>query len=230
MSAKPQRPVVFSHMAMALAVALTLVLYATRYHRPLGVWAAVFVEGLPTLVILAIATYWAAVDTSRYRTAVAAAFACSLLGSYFMAMPKQQWFLPGVGAFFCANLCYIAAFTSGVRFAARAAPFVVVGLPAAVVMIVAWPHIPGGMKLPLLVYAISIVSVSAQAITRGLVVRRRVLALAAVGATLLLISDSLIAVSLFSMKLPMASLLIGSTYFIGQWLIAASVIGGGAND
>jgi uncharacterized membrane protein YhhN len=230
MDTKSRRSAFLMHVVIAITIVLTLFLAAMRYDRFGGPWLFVFLQGLPTLVMLAIVASRSTTETPRYHWAIVAALAWSLLGGYCLVFPKQQQFLLGVAAFFCANLCYLTAFTTGVRFARRIAPFLIVGLTGATVLVIAWPYIPSHLKLPLLLYALSIISVSAQSFTRGLVTRRRMAMLAALGATLLLTSDSMIAVSRFYSKFWLDAFLVATTYFVGQWLIATSIIGAGKDD
>jgi len=140
--------------------------------------------------------------------------------------PRQEvFFLLGLGSFLIAQLCYIYGF---LRFPGaengdiaqrplRALPFVLylIGILGGL-----WTGIPAGMKAPVAVYALAIVSMAVSAFNlRGLIIREHFLGLMA-GVLLFVLSDSFIAVNKFGQPLPYARLLIMSTYLAGQFLIA----------
>jgi len=179
------------------------------------------IPAAPTLAAMTLAG--CAVDaSSRYRRAILAALACSLVGGYFLALSKA-FFLAGVAGFLAANLCYLTALCSDVGLAERRWPFAVMGLIVIVVLAFAWPNISAAHQVPLTLYAASMAAINAQAIVRCLVGRRGGDLLAALGAALLLASDSLIAVHSYVASVPLYGIWMFSTYFLGQWLLAASV-------
>lgn len=183
-------------------------------------WLMLATQGLPTTVLIVLVAFHPAAESRRYRWSIVVAFVFSQIGGYLLG---RSQFVPGVLGFLAANIAYLTAFTTGVRFAKRVIPFAVLGLGGGTVLALAWQQIPGGQIIPVCLYAAAIVSVPAQAITRSLVTRQPGTALAAVGATLLLISDSAIAIERFHTPFYGAGLFIMATYFVGQWLIATSV-------
>lgn len=212
------RPI-FAQAVIAVTVGLGLVALCSR---PSGMpWFFPTTQALPTLVMLVLVAASPAGVSRRYRWAIVAAFGLSLVGGYFLSLPDH--FVAGVFGFLAANVAYLTAFTTDVRFAKRVVPFVILGLGGATVLALAWPQIPRDYVVPVCLYAAAIVSAPAQAITRSLVTRQPGTALAAVGATLLLVSDSAIAIERFCTPFNGAGLFIMATYFGGQWLIAASV-------
>lgn len=183
-------------------------------------WLSLATQGLPTTVLIVLVAIHPAVELRRYRWGIVVAFVFSQIGGYLLGRGQ---FVPGVLGFLAANIAYLTAFTTSVRFAKRVIPFVILGLCGATVLALAWRQIPGDQIIPVCLYATAIVSVPAQAITRSLVIRQPGTVLAAVGTTLLLISDSAIAVERFHTPFYGAYLFIMATYFAGQWLIATSV-------
>ncbi len=212
-----------AHCAIAASVYAATYVHGSHWLIGGVLWRSLLVQALPTLVLAAIAAFTPTTEPPRYRWALVVALGWSLVGGYFLALPEQQFFWGVVGYFF-ANVCYVTAFSSGVRLAKRAVPFVVIGLAGGSILATAWPHIPGELKLPVLLYGISLISNCAQAITRAMVLRRSGTWLAAAGAASLLISDSVIAIDRFYMPFSHAGFAIAITYFVGQWLIVTSLL------
>ena len=212
-----------AHFAVVLSIFLATYVHASHWLIGGVLWRWLLIQALPTLILAALAAFYPSTESPRYRWAVVAALGFSLVGGYFLALPKQQFFW-GVVGFFFANVCYVTAFSTGVRIAKRAVPFVVMGLAGGSILVMAWPLIPMHLKLPVLLYGISLISNSAQAITRAMVLRQVGTVLAAVGAVSLLISDSCIAVHEFHSPFSHAGLAIALTYFAGQWLIVTSIL------
>jgi len=137
----------------------------------------------------------------------------------------EVFFLLGLGSFLVAQLSYMYAFlcfpgAKGgdiVQRPLRALPFALylIGILGTL-----WPGIPAGMKIPVAIYALAIVSMAVAAFNlRGLIIREHFLGLMA-GVLLFVLSDSFIAINKFGQPLPYARLLIMSTYLAGQFLIA----------
>lgn len=203
---------------IAVAVAIGLATpFASWRDAP---WAMLASQGLPTTVLIVVVATVGATESRRYRWSLVAALVFSQIGGYFLA--KGQ-FVTGVFGFLTANIAYLTAFTTGVRLAKRATPFIVLGSAGAAVLALSWRQIPTTHLIPVCLYAVAIVSVPAQAIARSMVTTTLGTVVAAVGATLLLISDAGIAVNIFCKPYYGSYLFIMTTYFGGQWLIASSV-------
>ncbi len=177
---------------------------------------------LTTILILLLAATAPAAGAPRYKRSVVAGLAFSLAGDVLLMLPRDL-FLAGLSAFLLAHVCYFVAFTSDSRLAARRLPFLFWGVVGACVLVGLWPRVPPALRIPVLVYAVVILSMAAQAVCRALAVRNQPAVLAAVGATLFVASDTLLAVSKFGGALPASRLLVLGTYFAAQWLIAVSV-------
>jgi uncharacterized membrane protein YhhN len=189
----------------------------------LGQPALVFVfKPLTTVLILARARPRGH-DVPLVRRFVLAGLVLSLVGDIALMWPAQG-FLPGLVAFLLAHLCYIAAFTRGVRFAARPLALVFYAVVAAAVLWQLWPHVSAGLRGPVLAYVVALAAMASQAAVVWLAARgsaeqarARVLAL---GGALFLCSDALLAINKFASPLPAASLWILATYWSAQWCIA----------
>lgn len=188
----------------------------------LGLPALVFVfKPLTTILILARAWPRGRV-TPRVRGFVLAGLAFSLVGDIALLWPEG--FLPGLVAFLLGHLCYLVAFTRGVRFAAEPLPFVFYAAVAATVLSQLWPHVPGALRAPVLAYVVALAAMAAQAAVvwraaRGGVDGPRA-RLLAVGGALFVCSDALLAINKFAAPLPAESLWILATYWSAQWCIA----------
>lgn len=129
-------------------------------------------------------------------------------------------FLQGLLAFMVAHVCYLIAFTTNARFAARPLPFLIFAAAGVSVLAVLWRSAsPLGAVV---VYSGALCAMAAQAWVRWRVVGSRAAALAAFGAAAFVVSDSLLAIDRFRGPLPSASLWVLGTYYLAQSLIAAS--------
>ena len=145
----------------------------------------------------------------------------SLIGDIFLIFPKKH-FLRGLISFLIGHIFYIVAFSSE-RTVILASwiplPLILYGLA---IFYILRSHL-GKMLLPVLIYMIIILVMAWQAWERWLWFQNRMALCAAVGAVLFLISDSLLAINRFKRSFKMAEVLILSTYFSAQWLIALSL-------
>lgn len=133
-------------------------------------------------------------------------------------------FLPGLCAFLCAHLAYVAAFVSVTRrpALARALPFVAWGAGAFALL---GPGL-GSMALPVAAYVAVIMIMMWRAAAR--LGSHRTPALAALvglaGAVAFGLSDTLIALDRFDAPIAGVRLPIMLLYWLGQWGIAASAV------
>jgi uncharacterized membrane protein YhhN len=158
----------------------------------------------------------------RYRLAVLLGLLLSLAGDIFLMLPGDR-FIPGVAAFLAAHLAYLAAFTSFVPLAASPAAFAVVAAAVVAILAALWRSLPGPMRAPLVVYAIVLGSMVAQAISQWTVLRSAAAGAGAVGAVLFLLSDSTLVTDRFARPLRLAPLFVLGTYYAAQVLIAISL-------
>ncbi|WP_181178966.1 lysoplasmalogenase [Methylibium rhizosphaerae] len=188
-------------------------------------WLAFVFKPLATVLVIAHAA-GSTGDTGVRRRWVLAGLVLSLAGDVALLWP-QQGFLPGLVAFLLAHLCYLVAFTRGVRLAAQPLAFAAYALVAGAVLSFLWPGVPAPLQLPVLAYVVALAAMAAQAACwwwhargSGLDARAR---LAALGGALFVLSDALLATDKFQGPLPHASVWVLSTYWLAQWLIASSL-------
>ena len=171
-----------------------------------------------TLVVIAIAA--PAPVSSGYRALVVAGLVFSLAGDVFLMLPKDR-FLAGLASFLVAHLFYIAAFagTTGPQLSLVALlPFLAYG---AIVYALLLPHL-GRMRIPATLYVLAILAMGWLAAEQWLVFRVPWATSALAGATLFAISDSALALNRFRQPFAAAQLVVLSTYYAAQWLIALS--------
>lgn len=168
-----------------------------------------------------------------YRWRIRAGLMASLVGDMLLAW-SEATFLPGVGAFLLAHLFYTAAFVAEER---RWRPLLALPFAAWGVAVVSALR-PGleaaDMKLPIIVYSTAICTMLWRAFARldlrppdpswqGPRIEPDLL-LAALGALLFALSDTLIAVDRFGPSFETAPYLIITLYWLGQWAITQSVL------
>ncbi len=153
------------------------------------------------------------------RQLLVAALLASMVGDVLLMLPGNL-FVPGLGAFLLAHLCYIALFRQQQAwFPSR--PALVLALASGGAMLaVLWDSLgDAGLKAAVSAYVVIISLMAAQAIGRASVLQDRAATRVAVGACVFMLSDTLIAIDRFLMPLPLASLWILGTYYLAQILI-----------
>lgn len=187
-------------------------------------WVSYVFRPLAGLAILTIALTAPGSADPRYFWGIAVGLFLALVGDVFLMLPKDLFFA-GLASFAGAHVCFLVAFTSGVDFAARALPFVLLGAIGAGVVAFIWPGVGKRLRIPVVVYVALLVSMSAQAWTRHLALDGGATLAAAAGATLFLASDAMLSIDLFRKPFAAARLVVLSTFYAADWLIALSVHG-----
>ncbi|MDT3501096.1 lysoplasmalogenase [Stenotrophomonas maltophilia] len=194
-----------------------------------GRWLHWLAKPAATLLIAVMVWQVRPAGSPSYRRAVLAGMLLSCAGDIALMLPMDA-FVPGLLAFLLAHLCYIVAFRAGLR-AGRGlvAAGGLLGVFAALNVSGLWPHLPPPMRIPVLAYVVVLACMAILALARQWT-RPRPDAVeagsarwAAAGALLFVASDSLLAWDRFGGGLPLASLLVLSTYYAAQYAIARSV-------
>lgn len=175
---------------------------------------------LTILLVIAIALQPQHPTTALYRYAVIAGLIFSLVGDIFLMLP-DDWFMQGLVSFLAAHICYIVAFLSESGRTLSGLDLIPFLLYGALMLRLLWPHL-GKLKAPVIVYMLAILLMGWAAASRWLIVGQEGSRLAFIGAVLFIISDSVLALDRFKGRFRSAQLLILSTYFTAQWLIALS--------
>jgi uncharacterized membrane protein YhhN len=136
-------------------------------------------------------------------------------------------FIPGLLCFLTAHIMYLTAFflTPGrnMLFRNRKWLLIPVILCGAGLICFLWDDL-NEMRIPVIVYALVILTMLSAAINRMEKVKRATYWLVLSGAVLFLISDSAIAINKFSFQLQSETLIVMSTYITAQYLIITGFI------
>jgi len=140
---------------------------------------------------------------------------------------KDMMFMIGLGFFLLAQVSYLIAFilTPGTGRPVNKQMMMILPVVAYGLFLVAFLyHDLGDMRLPVIIYAMVIMAMLAAALTRAGKTGSASFWLVLGGAALFVLSDSLLAINKFSYAIPAASVLIMSTYVLGQYLIVTGFI------
>lgn len=159
-----------------------------------------------------------------YHYLIVAGLFFSLFGDVLLINSKG--FLAGLISFFIAHVFYIAAFIQNksldtILYLPTALPFLIFAF-LILTLIYSGLH---KLKVPVILYLLVIVIMGWQALNQYIVDSSVFHLSAVIGASLFMISDSLIAINKFKKPIKHERLAIMSTYYLGQWLIALSVLG-----
>jgi uncharacterized membrane protein YhhN len=156
---------------------------------------------------------WAA-GASHPAAALEAALVFSLIGDVLLMLPSDA-FLPGVAAFACAHVAYVAAFSAPLRARlAWLAVVLLVGAPATARLLRAAPG--RGLRVALAAYGLLLALMAASALASGS-------ARAAVGGVLFLVSDTLLAWNRFVRRPDFGHTAVMVTYHLAQLALVASL-------
>lgn len=186
------------------------------------------------LIMITLGIYYAAsVDREHRSTALLAAIVFSLAGDVLMLLAKdaENYFVLGLGSFLIAHIFYILTYRQhrgenspnelqGVQRIRLAFPVILAGTGLVVVL---YPLL-GGLRVPVVLYAIVLVTMVLQALFRFGRTEALSFWLVFAGALLFMLSDSLIAIHKFMMPVGHAELWIMSTYMAGQFLIVRGLL------
>jgi uncharacterized membrane protein YhhN len=208
-------PLILSGAAFVSGVAYI----AATYGGPF--WLRYTLKPLTTLLILAVAASFAAPISTLYRTLIIVGIAFSLAGDVFLMLP-QNTFVFGLVSFLIAHIFYIFAYRSVSGFHLTwwlALPYTIYGF---FMLYLLWPHV-GDLRIPVIIYAAVLMIMGWQAAEQWWHVRDTSMLLAMIGAILFILSDTTLALTKFRAPVPQRDLIIMSTYYGAQLLIAWSV-------
>ena len=176
---------------------------------------------LSLLLIICIAIVFPTFDL-KYQIFIVLGLLFSLLGDFFIIFPEKH-FKKSLIAFLFGHVCYITAFIVSSKFQLTYWIF----LPIAVADFIYLKYIlsySGKMRIPVSIYIVVIANMGWLALERFNSTPTLGTFLAAMGALLFMISDGVLALNKFRKPFFSAELIVLSTYFIAQWLLAISVI------
>jgi len=175
---------------------------------------------LTTVLIILLAISGNGNVQPAYQTLIIVGLIFCLGGDVFLMLP-ERFFLPGLVSFLTGHIFYIVAFvvSVGFLFSWWLAPLAVYGV---IIYAVLHPHL-GKMRLPVIAYVITILLMAWQALARWELLASTPALLAALGAVLFVISDSVLALDRFRARFRSARVIVLTTYWLAQWFIAYSL-------
>lgn len=176
---------------------------------------------LTLVLIILIAIILPAIDI-RYKIFIVMGLLFSLFGDSFLIFPEQH-FTKGLIVFLIGHIFYIIAFivSAGFHFTSWIfLPIIIVGMLYLQIIL---KH-TGKMTVPVIIYIIIILVMGWMSLERFYCLSTLGASLAAFGAILFMISDATLALNKFRKPFFSAEMIILSTYFTAQWLLALSVI------
>lgn len=176
-------------------------------------------KGIPVIALL----FWLRqASPGTYRRWIGIGLVFSLAGDILLDWPGDL-FVFGLGAFLLGHLAYVRAYCSDSRQPALAALLLALIAGGAMFAVLASSGL-GELLIPVACYATVISLMLWRALARigHRAIAARSAGLAAAGAALFVISDSLIGIDRFVMSFDAAPYAIILTYWLGQWGITAS--------
>ena len=143
----------------------------------------------------------------------------------FVESKGEQFFLLGLLSFLTAHVLYAVAFLKNVNLRKgflnknwwAAVPFIILYGGINYFLI---PNVPKAMQAPVLIYGAVIMFMAISALNRNTFVVKGSFQYVFVGALTFMVSDMILAFNKFDSPIPNASVLIMSTYLLGQFWIA----------
>jgi sterol desaturase/sphingolipid hydroxylase (fatty acid hydroxylase superfamily)/uncharacterized membrane protein YhhN len=216
-----------------------------------GAWATLGALGLlpwygqskPLVVLLAIALVLAqSIGGSAARGAGAGRFGlgkpqalllgallCSVCGDVLLSW-GDAFFIPGLAAFLCAHLFYIARLGQDAPWFADRKNLLGVLVFGAAMLGLLWSSLGEPvLKLAVAAYICAICLMAAQALGRAQALGDRASGWVAVGACVFMLSDALIAIDRFLTPVPLAPLWILGSYYAAQMLLVHHLLRAGTS-
>ncbi|MGX5218390.1 lysoplasmalogenase [Pseudomonas segetis] len=176
-------------------------------------------KGIPVIALL---LWMQQAPAGTYSRWIRIGLLCSLAGDILLDWPGDL-FVFGLGAFLLAHLAYLRAYFSDCKRPAWPALFIAIIVGGGMFSVLASAGL-GPLLIPVLCYATAIGAMLWRALARlnQPHINQQGAWLAAVGALLFVLSDSLIGINRFVAPFAAAPYAIILTYWLAQWAIAAS--------
>ncbi|MGF6154774.1 putative membrane protein YhhN [Ensifer sp. KUDG1] len=188
-------------------------------------WLHYLTKPTATLLLLVVVLRTISQTSSAYTWAVAMGLVFAAAGDVFLMLPGD-YFLAGLVCFLLTHCAYIYALTRDARFADSKGIFAAFALVALAVVGGLWTSLPEDMRIPVIIYALALGVMAAQAISRARQLagtpQATAARFAAYGGLLFLISDSILAYGRFRFAIPFNALWVLGTYYAAQWFFARS--------
>ncbi|RDL50380.1 hypothetical protein BLJAPNOD_01501 [Ensifer sp. M14] len=167
--------------------------------------------------------------SGAYGMAIVIGLTFAAAGDFFLMLPGD-YFLAGLVCFLLTHCAYIWALTRDSRFAADKSIFALFAVIGFLVIAGLWSSLPAGMRIPVVIYALALAAMAAQAISRDRQVavgapQKSAARSAALGGLFFMVSDTLLAYGRFRWNIPYNAVWVLGTYYAAQWLFARSTEG-----
>ena len=177
---------------------------------------------LTTLLIAGIAFVIPVPVSDTYRWLVILGLLLSLAGDVFLMLPDDRYFIFGLASFLVAHLFYIGAYRSRGGFGFTWWLALVYLAYAVTLVYLLWPTI-ADVRIPVIVYAAVLMVMGWQAAEMWITWSDLSALAAMLGGIFFLLSDSTLALNKFRAPIRQSSIIVMSTYWAAQLLIAWSV-------
>lgn len=153
----------------------------------------------------------------------------SWAGDLFLQLPQSygEMFIPGLASFLMAHVMYLTAFftTPGEKVILKRRPYILLPVILTGIILIYYLYNDlAGMRVPVILYAIVILTMLAGALSRFEKVSKTSFFMVLAGALFFVISDSGIAINKFGHHFKGASVFIMATYLLAQFLIVTGYI------
>lgn len=216
---KPQANLLFYLFCIVSLTEISLIALGYQEYR---------IFSKPLIIPLLTLVYLQSIPRTRplHKDAIFIALLFSWIGDVLLQL--EGLFVPGLLAFLTAHLFYIVFFmrtdSSNDSFF-KLRPVMIIAVIAYLIelMYLLWPTL-GEMKIPVLVYGITISTMLSAAFWQYQKLENKTARYFIIGATLFVLSDSLLAVDKFRSSFAFAGMSIMSTYILAQLFIVLGAI------
>lgn len=162
-------------------------------------------------------------EEKRQSNAFLTGLIFALLGDCFLLFSTEQFFMIGLVCFLVMQVCYMTAFNRKRRIPKNKDYLISGGIAILGILITAflWTDL-GDLKLPVSIYAASIIGMAIYAYLRHPLLRGYSSIL--VGVVLFILSDSLLAVNKFGGEIPYGQIAVMITYMLAQYFIVTGQV------
>lgn len=187
-----------------------------------------FITKSSLIPLLGLYYYSTKPSSNVYTTLIFTGLFFSWLGDIFLLFDKPVFFITGLLSFLLTHICYIIYFLrlkGNNRSYLQQRPVMLVVIIAYLVelLYMLWPGL-GGMKIPVIIYAVVISTMFATAAWQYEKVDRKTAMYFIFGSFLFVLSDSALAIGKFLQPLPYGGILVMTTYVAAQILIVQGAI------
>jgi len=166
---------------------------------------------------------------NKFHIMMLAGLLFSWAGDVLLEVPVQyaDLFVPGLGCFLLAHIMYLLVFltTPGENYILRRGSFLIILIILYGTGLIYYLYDSlGEMRIPVIVYAVVILTMLAGAVNRKNKVNPSSYVLVLAGASLFVLSDSAIAINKFGHGFTGSSIIVMTTYLTAQYLIVTGYI------